>query len=547
MSEELGPEAEYPIYYVYFTDDTQEPYFCNAETEETTYDYPEVGTVLNPETGEYWRPKTTKKKKRRATTKNATPDAADLGPVASSESATDIPAVPAEAEKESDPFADVIDLPDEVRGFVPPVAPSAAAREGDSFVPNEDAPYLPSDLQRDIYKFQMTEYARQFFREHRTHTFNRKCISFEALTAFQSEALNEPLLSALDQKSEKQAIQCFKWILNFTGVDTVKNPAAIADKLVAALQTSPVLRDEVMFQLMKQTRQNPNPDWLKKTWELFLIVVTFFPSTKNSEVWIKSHFSQNIRDDNWHIAQLAQFCYIRFSARCAIGKPLESYPPGYIQQIPAQFQSGRKQFGSSLYEQIWNQRRSVQKLPIPYILHHMSEHMLKKGCEETEGLFRLPGNLKKVDEMADETNRGRDAISAAPMNDIASLFKKWFRDLPDPVVNQDSIPLLREAWDTKDYKGFVDKLPRAHKLTLMYLIGFLQRLVKSEPVTKMGPKNMAIVFGPNIVQLNDNADASMIKLFADVAIEFLTTLVNEWDTSEIYPLNPDLLLEGSSK
>jgi hypothetical protein len=117
--------------------------------------------------------------------------------------------------------------------------------------------------------------------------------------------------------------------------------------------------------------------------------------------------------------------------------------------------------------------------------------------------------------------------------------------LPDPVVNVDSIPLLRDAWDTKDYLGFVEKLPTAHKMTFMYLVGFLQRLVKAEPVTKMGPKNMAIVFGPNIVQLNDNADGGSIKLFADIAIEFITSIINTWDTSAIYPLDPELLREGT--
>jgi hypothetical protein len=298
-----------------------------------------------------------------------------------------------------------------------------------------------------------------------------------------------------------------------------------------------------MFQLMKQTRNNPNPDWLHKTWELFLIIVTYFPSTKDSENWIKSHFSRQIRDPNTTIAQLAQFCYIRFSARCAIGKPLETKEIGYTQRIPQHYLTGHRQFGASIYEQIWNQRRSVRKLPIPYILHHMSEAMLKKGAEQSEGLFRLPGNLRVVDEMAEEANNGRDVVTRGELNDIASLFKKWFRDLPDPVVNLDSIPKLRDAYDDKSYLPFVEVLPKAHRLTLMWLIGFLQRLVKSEEATKMGPKNLAIVFGPNIVQVNDTNEANTIKLFADLAIEFLTALITGWDTSEIYPIPEQMLQE----
>jgi len=77
----------------------------------------------------------------------------------------------------------------------------------------------------------------------------------------------------------------------------------------------------------------------------------------------------------------------------------------------------------------------------------------------------------------------------------------------------------------------------------MYLIGFLQQLVKSESVTLMGPKNLAIVFGPNIVQTQETNEAG-IKLFADIAIELITTLIQQWDTSPMYPLNPAFLKEG---
>jgi hypothetical protein len=222
---------------------------------------------------------------------------------------------------------------------------------------------------------------------------------------------------------------------------------------------------------------------------------------------------------------------------------MKTPPVGFIQSIPTQFQTGRQQFGCSIYEQIWNQRRSVKRLPIPYIEHHMAEHMLKKGCEQAEGLFRLPGNLKRVEEMAEATNKGRDAISPAPMNDIASLFKKWFRDLPDPVVCKECLPRLRDAYDDKSYIQFVSYLPRAHMLTFMYLIGFLQRLVRAQAVTLMTAKNLAIVFGPNVVQTDETTEAEM-KRFAEIAIELIITLIEQWDTSYIYPLNPEFLVEG---
>lgn len=128
--------------------------------------------------------------------------------------------------------------------------------------------------------------------------------------------------------------------------------------------------------------------------------------------------------------------------------------------------------------------------------------------------------------MAEETNKGRDAISPAPVNNIASLFKKWFRNLPDPAVNMEFLPKFRDAYDDNTCFQFAESLPTAHWWTPMYLVGFFQRLVKSEAVSLMGAKDLAIVFGPNIVQPNDINEV-VLKPFADIAIELMTTRIRQ--------------------
>jgi hypothetical protein len=405
------------------------------------------------------------------------------------------------------------------------------------------APSLASELQDGIAKFRLENYAQQFFRERRgQHAFLRKTVDANVQTDFSAAPIEGSLLSALDPKMQKLASKCFRLILGYTGVAPAKSPAECAEQLVGTLYSTPALRDEVMFQLAKQTRNNPNERWLVETWKLFLIVVTYFPSTHDSEVWIRSHFTSEIHNENQAIADLAQFCFIRFTARCAVGKPLADPPDGYLLQVPSHHQTSRALFGASIYEQLWNQRRSVRKLPIPYILPHMADNLLRKCAEQCEGIFRLPGNMKTVAMMAEAANQGREMIAQAPIHDIGSLFKMWFRDLPDPVVNIDSVDELRNVWETKEYVKFAESLPPAHKLTLMYLVGFLQRLARAEAVTLMSQKNLAIVFAPNIVQVQTTNPATM-KLFSDIGQEFLITLIATWDTSYIYPLNPEMLSE----
>jgi hypothetical protein len=422
-------------------------------------------------------------------------------------------------------------------------ATDAIAARTSSFMCDEEKPYLPAELQDAIEMFQVAKFAKDHFREHRSRKFARKHVAIDSMVEFSREPLQEPLLRQLNSKVEKIACRCSKWILYYSGILVCKNPNEYAGKIVTNLYNSEDLRDEVMFQLIKQTRGNNLPEALRRTWELFLIVVTIFPSTKDSEAWIRSHFYESRNQAEGDLSVLIEFCHIRFLARCAVGKPLEPGQVANISDIPTKFQSLHLHFGASIYEQLFHQRRSVRRMPVPYIMHLMAEDLLRKGCENCEGVFRVTGDLKRVDWMAGEFNSGRDVISGANVIDIACLFKKWFRDLPDPVCPIERLSDLRTAYENRDLLNFADHLCRAHRLTLMYLIGFLQRLVKSEEKTLMGAKNLGVVFGPNIVQVNGVSEPDVLQEFSKIGIDFVTFLIMEWNTSEMYPLDPKLLIE----
>ncbi|KAH0785046.1 RhoGAP domain containing protein [Histomonas meleagridis] len=434
----------------------------------------------------------------------------------------------------------LLDIPDIVNNFDEnKIVKPAAPKRDTSFFPNSKAPYLPSDIQENIHKFQVEEYAKQYFREHRKgKVFNRKLVSVEQITQFSKEPLEFPLIKSTNQNDEKNAVKCFKLILNYTGVIPVKGASVCADQLVQILTNNPSLYDEVYFQLIKQTRQNPNPDWEIKTWELFLIIATIFPSSRNSEVWIKSHLARSAMSPSKDISNLAQFTYIRFSARCAIGKPKTNLEVNYSVKIPKQVNRGYCTFSASIYEHLWFQRKEHPKFPIPIIVYRMSEAILSKGAETVTGIFRLPGNMKLVQQMVQEIDKGNDPIPNSEIYDLLSLFKLWFRDLPNPTVPVESLPYLKNAYEDRNYLDFVVQyLPVAHLNLLGYLIGFLQKLSKAEETTKMGSKNLAIVFAPNIVQPQvDLKEPQQIKEYSDIAVGFLQFLIENWDCSQYYPL-----------
>jgi hypothetical protein len=138
----------------------------------------------------------------------------------------------------------------------------------------------------------------------------------------------------------KAVIDLFKQILIDSDADpTAKGKlgaAQVASRIVMVMVGTEELRDDGSFQLIKQTRKSSNLQWLKFTWDLFLIVVTIIPSSRNSENWIKVHLFQSSRQaPDPTISDITQFTFIHFTARCIIGKPFgEIVSIPFIQRIP---------------------------------------------------------------------------------------------------------------------------------------------------------------------------------------------------------------------
>jgi hypothetical protein len=437
----------------------------------------------------------------------------------------------------------MIDPPASVADFHPVSGANSHLHAGGVF-PDPRRRVLSEDLTGDFQKFQMADFANQYFREHRSgHGFGGRKISMDEITRFQSEPLKLPLLQALNKAFVRNAIDCFNLILTYTGANpaekTQPGSGLTASRLVRQAIDAAELRDEVYFQLIKQTRENPNPECLRRTWELFVIVATLVPSSRNAENWIKSHFSQCARDEeDPTIADLAQFAHIRFSTRCVLGKPApdSDIQAPSIERIPEQVSISSKTFGASIREQLWNQRSTFPRASIPIILHKMTTALFEKGAAQQEGIFRLPGNQSKVKAMQEAINAGGNPIPTADINDLASLFKSWFEALPEPIIDADMLPGLKNAFETKMYVVFVADLPHAHGDVLRYLIGFFKKLVEYEAVTNMNATNLAICIAPNLVDPSSVQDASQIRQFTDMITEFVVQLLATWDTRGIYPL-----------
>jgi hypothetical protein len=149
--------------------------------------------------------------------------------------------------------------------------------------------------------------------------------------------------------------------------------------------------------------------------------------------------------------------------------------------------------------------------------------------------------MKKVRQIQESIVTHPGVIETAELNDLASLLKAWFGSFPRPIVTKEAAAELTAAEEAGTFALFANQLPPLEKAALMYLIGFLRRMAGAAEVTKMTPKNLAICFAPNIVDLTGLVDPTKAARLAEQAQVFIVALIEEWDTSEVYPLTEDML------
>jgi hypothetical protein len=400
---------------------------------------------------------------------------------------------------------------------------------------------LPNfDKVSTLPKFGLLDYAGEFLK--------RSEISppyFPFNLEFDAKPLRAPLLPTNSSSSTKLALDAFNQILAYIGRAPNKKPVPkSAKKLLKLAVDHPTIRDEVYCQLTKQTSKNKEPESAARAWELFLIIASGIPASARAEKDVRIHLAQETRSKQSQIADIAQFTFIRFSARCALGQTVATVSTAWITKVPKDLSCSALIFGSSIYEQLWAQKSVRPRLPIPYILYFLVKTVLERGAERTEGIFRRSGNVKRLQDMIAALNRGGEiagVFGRADIHDLAQLIKQWFTSLPEKVVDGRLVEKLATVYEGgKNYGEFVGNLPEAHLNVLKFLYGFLKHMIGFEGITKMDLRNLAIVFAPAVVAQLPAVDQFTVVRHTVVSQEFFVAMLHNCETEGFYPLPEDL-------
>ncbi|KFP31898.1 Rho GTPase-activating protein 25, partial [Colius striatus] len=165
---------------------------------------------------------------------------------------------------------------------------------------------------------------------------------------------------------------------------------------------------------------------------------------------------------------------------------------------------GQRLADTMAYEQKFGQQQ------VPILVQKCAEFIREHGVSE-EGIFRLPGQDNLVKQLRDAFDAGeRPSFDRdTDVHTVASLFKLYLRELPEPVVpwmQYEDFLLCGQMLDADETKGHqellkqLSLLPRDNYNLLSYICRFLHEIQLNSSVNKMSVDNLATVIGVNLIR-----------------------------------------------
>uniref|UniRef100_UPI00398EA2C2 unconventional myosin-IXAa isoform X2 n=1 Tax=Pristiophorus japonicus TaxID=55135 RepID=UPI00398EA2C2 len=167
-----------------------------------------------------------------------------------------------------------------------------------------------------------------------------------------------------------------------------------------------------------------------------------------------------------------------------------------------------RQFGVEV-SRLTNDERTVP-LVVEKLINYIEMHGLY-----TEGIYRKSGSTNKIKELKQGLDTDINSMNLDEYNIhvIASVFKQWLRDLPNPLMTFELYDEVLRAMGLQDRKeiirgvySIIDQLSRTHISTLERLIFHLVRIALQEDTNRMSSNALAIVFAPCILRCPDTTD-----------------------------------------
>ncbi|KAL2079661.1 hypothetical protein ACEWY4_025405 [Coilia grayii] len=177
---------------------------------------------------------------------------------------------------------------------------------------------------------------------------------------------------------------------------------------------------------------------------------------------------------------------------------------------------------------------------VPRVVERCCKHIETHGLQ-TVGIFRVGSSKKRVRQLRDDFDSGVDVAldEEHSVHDVAALLKEFLRDMPDPLLPRElycaflHANLLRGAKQLSYVQQLLYLLPPCNCDTLLCLLTLLHTVQEHAQDTtgtdqqeisgnKMTATNLAVIFGPNLLQKDRELSSQGLGIEDSAAIISVT-------------------------
>ncbi|XP_052604127.1 rho GTPase-activating protein 39 isoform X2 [Peromyscus californicus insignis] len=413
-----------------------------------------------------------------------------------------------------------------------------SSRQNRNAVPSSSCVFPTFTLRKPSSETDIENWASKHFNKHTQGLFRRK-VSIANMLAWSSESIKKPMIVTSDRHVKKEACEIFKLIQMYMGDRRAKaDPLHVALEIATKGWSAQGLRDELYIQLCRQTTENFRLESLARGWELMAICLAFFPPTPKFHSYLEGYIYRHMDPVNdtkgVAISTYAKYCYHKLQKAALTGAKKGLKKPN-VEEIRHAKNAvfSPSMFGSALQEVMSMQKERYPDRQLPWVQTRLSEEVLALNGDQTEGIFRVPGDIDEVNALKLQVDQWKVPTGLEDPHVPASLLKLWYRELEEPLIPHEFYEQCIAHYESPEAAvAVVHSLPRINRMVLCYLIRFLQVFVQpaNVAITKMDVSNLAMVMAPNCLRCQSD-DPRVIFENTRKEMSFLRVLIQHLDTS----------------
>ncbi|XP_077983972.1 arf-GAP with Rho-GAP domain, ANK repeat and PH domain-containing protein 2-like [Glandiceps talaboti] len=174
---------------------------------------------------------------------------------------------------------------------------------------------------------------------------------------------------------------------------------------------------------------------------------------------------------------------------------------------------------------------------IPVLVEQCIEFVARHGMKEV-GIYRTAGQESKVEGLLRDFSQDARAVrldsGKYPLNEVTNALKRFFRNLPEPLLTKALYPqwIEKSGYEhdakLKWFQHLIGELSIVNRETLKKLIGHLNRVAEYKDENKMTVANLAAVWGPTLMGNISNAGDGFGQTNKEIAIIGEIITFYEW-------------------